>query len=308
MSNTINPKISSTGFRLFILLQLLMQENKTKAEIFDYFEKNYPTLNMSPDILRLDINTLKMAGFEIITGDRSEKYRHSLKWNPLKIHLTKNEINVVNQIKNLIIQSSSLSAIIDLYKLFEKISKFINDEETKEKFLDFGYLHNVDFKLIKELNKFCEEKKCIEILYNSPNSGKKNIKIRCYDITHDKETNKIHLWGFASGYNDNKLAYFRVEKIIKIINKSIPDEIEIIEPEICKIKLTGIAKEEFYPEKNDKIIDFNDDYIEIETKILTEFHFIQRILTYGKDCIWVGNANIRKQILEKLYEIKAIYE
>ena len=100
MSNTINPKISSTGFRLFILLQLLMQENKTKAEIFDYFEKNYPTLNMSPDILRLDINTLKMAGFEIITGDRSEKYRHSLKWNPLKIHLTKNEWNTANSTRD----------------------------------------------------------------------------------------------------------------------------------------------------------------------------------------------------------------
>ena len=143
MSVVINPKISSTGFRLFILLQLLMQGDKTKAEIFDFFKNNYSDLNMSPDILRLDINTLKTAGFEIITGEKKENYKYSLRWNPLKIHLTKSEISVINQIKNLIIQSSNLSAIIDLYKLFEKISGFINDEETKEKFLDFGYLHNI---------------------------------------------------------------------------------------------------------------------------------------------------------------------
>lgn len=308
MPDIINPKISSTGCRLFILLQLLMQENKTKAEIFEYFKKNYKKLNMSPDTFRLDINTLKTAGFEIVAGERKENYKYSLRWNPLKIHLTKNEINVVNQIKNLIIQSSNLNTIIDLYKLFEKISKYINDEETQEKFLDFGYLHNVDFKLIKELNKFCEEKRCIEILYNSPNSGKKPIKIKCYEITHDKITNKIYLWGFAVGYNEGKLAYFRLEKIIKITKTSVDEEIKLIEPEICKIRLTGKAKEEYIEENPDKIINFNNDYIEIETKILTEFHFVQRILSYGKDCIWVDNANIRKQILEKLYEIKAIYE
>jgi hypothetical protein len=216
-----------------------MQGDKTKAEIFDFFKNNYSDLNMSPDILRLDINTLKTAGFEIITGEKKENYKYSLRWNPLKIHLTKSEISVINQIKNLIIQSSNLSAIIDLYKLFEKISGFVNDEETKEKFLDFGYLHNIDFKLLKELNSLCERKKCIEILYNSPNSKKKHIKIRCYEITHDKDTNKIYLWGFASGYNEGKLAYFRAEKIIKITKKSIPDEIEIIEPELCRIKLVA---------------------------------------------------------------------
>ena len=38
MLDKVNPKINSTGLRLFVLLQLLMQKDQTKAEIFEYFK------------------------------------------------------------------------------------------------------------------------------------------------------------------------------------------------------------------------------------------------------------------------------
>ena len=44
------------------------------------------------------------------------------------------------------------------------------------------------------------------------------------------------------------------------------------------------------------------DFVKFETEILTEFHFVQRILNYGADCIWVDNASIRKKILEKFWK------
>ena len=304
----VSPKINSTGLRLFVLLQLLMQKDQTKAEIFEYFKNNYKNLNISTDILRLDINTLRTAGFDIVAGEKKDNYKYSLKWNPLKINFDKNEINILNQIKTLIIQSADLDKIMDLYNLFEKISKFINDENTKERFLNFGYFHNVNFNLLRKLIAYCEKQQCIEILYNSPNSGEKNISLKCYKIIHDKNTNKIHLWCFANGYNEGKLAYFRVENIIKISKNSIPEDIKFILPEKCKITLKGKSMEEYKQENGEKIIKKTKDYVKFETEILTEFHFVQRILNYGEDCIWVDNANIRKRILEKLYEIKKIYE
>jgi adenosylhomocysteine nucleosidase len=58
----------------------------------------------------------------------------------------------------------------------------------------------------------------------------------------------------------------------------------------------------------DTVISTEVEYHDVAPEILTEFHFVQRILNYGADCIWVDNASIRKKILEKLYEIKKIYE
>ena len=61
----LKQKASSTGFRTLILLDLLLREPLTKGEIIERLSKNPYITNISKETLRLDINTLKAAGFEI---------------------------------------------------------------------------------------------------------------------------------------------------------------------------------------------------------------------------------------------------
>ena len=76
-----------------------MQKNYSKGEICELINAKYPNLNTSPDIIRLDINTLKSAGFDIEIGHKGNHYKYVLNWNPLNIKFTKSEIDIINQTK-----------------------------------------------------------------------------------------------------------------------------------------------------------------------------------------------------------------
>ena len=306
---TLNPqyKINSTGLRLFLILQFLMQKNYSKSEICELINKKYPNLNISPDIIRLDINTLKSAGFDIEIGHKGNNYKYVLNWNPLRIKLTKSEIEIINQTKKSIMDLCDWHLIIDLFEIFKKIAKYIDDENIMEEFLNFGYFQDVNFDILNKLKICCDKQHKIKIVY-SGTYGDRIIEAYSYKITHQKDNNKLYFWCFTDIFENQDLIYLRMDKIKEIIEITKPKTKKIYEPKLCKYVLNKKLLPYFLPDEAEKIIDLTEEYIVVESEILTEFYFIQKILSYGSACVWVDDKELREKIIEKLKDVRKIYK
>ena len=66
-----------TGFRLIAILELLYEKNLSKTEIQNAIFEKYK-IQISKETLKLDLNTLKEAGFEIKKGNRGNSFKFSL--------------------------------------------------------------------------------------------------------------------------------------------------------------------------------------------------------------------------------------
>lgn len=306
MTNLLKRKISLTGYRLFFILQLLIQGPVSKDEILAQINKSGLIGTVGEDTIRLDINTLKSAGFEINTGRKIDGYKYQLDWNPLKIDFNRSEIKVFNQTKKAIIELCDWEFIANLHDVFLKISKFVQDEKIVDDFLNFGYFSNIDFEILKQLNAACKNHHLVKILYLSPNSGEKTIDVFCEKIIYKKDSKKLHLWGKSPQYKD--FVYLRVDNILKILRVDLTRNINKTKLKTCKYRLKHTIGDRFKLDEREKITANTPEYLEVESIIYSEFYFIQRILSFGAQCFWVEDGRIRLKILDKLKKMRTLYE
>jgi len=306
MTKPLKRKISLTGYRLFFILQLLIQGPVSKEEILAEINKNGSIGEVGEDTIRLDINTLKSAGFEIITGGKSDGYKYFLDWNPLKIDFDRSELVVFNRAKRAVLELCDWEFIANLHEVFLKISKFVKDERAASDFLNFGYFSSIDFEILKQLKTACKNRNLIKVLYLSPNSGEKAIDIFCEKITYKRDSKKLHLWGMSPQYEDG--VYLRVDNILKILRGDFTKHDNKLKLKTCKYRLKHGVGENFKLEEYEKITANTPGFLEIESEIYSEFYFIQRILSFGAHCFWVEDDKIRGKILEKLQKMKALYQ
>ena len=212
----LKQKASSTGFRVLFLLDLLLRAPIKKDDIIEELSKNPYVSNVSNETVRLDLNTLKSAGFEIENLGKEKDYKYRINWSPIKFSITKKELRVLTQTKDAVLKLSNPDFIIKLYRLFEKVSKVIDDENAVFELLNFRYF--LDFQILKELNVLIKRKKEVVLLYNSPNSGLKEIQIKLKSFKYNGS--KLHLTGTSSNYPDNTvLRADNIVKIVKILGK-----------------------------------------------------------------------------------------
>jgi len=301
----LKQKASTTGLRILSVLDILLKGPASKNEIINALAKNSHIKNLKKETIGLDINTLKAAGFEIENMGKADDYRYKINWCPIKFKLTQHELRVLINLKNAVIELSEPYYIIKLYKLFEKITKFIEDDEVVNELMNFQYFLNIDFALLNELYVLSKRKKEVKLLYNSPNSGQKEIKIKLREIKYTNS--KLYLTGASSNYPD--ITVLRVDNIVKILKILKTDE-KTIKPKVrnavYKIKPEAKQKMNFLDEE--KIIAQNDNFIKIELKSDNDFMITQRLLNFGCDLISIKDNDIKEQYLAKLRAIKEIYK
>ena len=303
----LKQKASSTGFRVLFLLDLLLKAPLTKTDMVNELSKNPYVSNVSKETVRLDLNTLKSAGFEIQNLGRGKDYKYKINWSPIKFGITKKELRVLSRTKDAVIKLSDPFYIIKLYKLFEKISKAVEDENAVFELLNFRYFLEVDLQILNELYALTNRKKTVLLLYNSPNSSTKEIPVKLKEIKYTGS--KLHLIGTSEKYPDNTV--LRVDNIVKIIKILSKKE----EKELFQMK--GVRKTSYRINKEckntmnllleEKIIKETFSYIETEVKSDNDFMVIQRLLSFGEDLISIKNKDIKEKYLNMLQNMYEIY-
>ncbi len=299
----VSTTINLTGYRLLFLLRLLMQGAISKERIIKECENNEYIREISYDTIRLDINTLKNAGFDITNSIIDGEYVYMLKSHPLEIKFTKEDIKVLNRIKKIAIELWKWEDIISLYETLEKILQFTDNEEYKDSVLNFGYFMKIDFQILKELHRHCLQNNEIAVKYNSPKNGNMRIKMRALWIEHDKNTNKMHLFGQFEHYN--YISYLRIDKITKIEKIYLKPSIKPLKKEYKTYKVKNTAN--FTPLFNEEIIEETSDFITVKTTVVNDFSYVQRILSLGKNVVEV-DKHTSAQIMENLLKTREVYK
>lgn len=303
-TNTITYNLMSfTGFKSILIFSMLLEGEKTYDDLKNAIA-NHPYLQekVSTDTLRIYINSLKKIGCEIIRKTKNHVTYYSIEKQPFDLQISEEQAQSILKIYKAISKSISVTDFISLQNFFEKFSKYINNQELKDKLKNISPIKNIKIELIKDLMKHVQSNNEITIYYNSPNSGKKNIT-----ILPDKmniNNGKLYIYGINSEYNN--YSSFLVSKIIKIVSVNLNKSTLEVPTYIVKYEL---EKEDYNFATLDceKIIDTTGDKYIVEIKSKNKFDIIQRIMSHTNKCKVLSPDSFKEEIITALKQMKEGY-
>ena len=301
--NELN-QVSLTGIRAIVLLGLLMVAPRSLEEIRDTFIKfNIFEKDSSLDILRIDINTLKAIGCEISRADARTGYKYHLIKHPFDLNIDEQELILLKRAYNIVKQSSDISALLDYEDFFQKVAFLVCDTEIKEQILGISVLKHLDVSMVRDLLTDCKQKRVLNFVYKTPTSKEDSNRT----VVAEKlvcKNDKIYLYGYD---NDKKeTSVFNIRRIKQIFSRRLekgkesPNDFKIL------FYLQDFAYEEISEEES--IIENNPDGYLVEGHYYNEFYAMQRILSFGQKCRVIEPMDFKDKVIQKLKEMKEIYE
>ena len=299
-------KISSITKILF-LLNLLLNKKRTKKELLDEFS-NFGAELKEQTILNY-IKKLSNYDLTLKTDKNENEKEKTYKIDTLKtsISLNDNDIKVLSEIKRLIYARKNYKYIRELMELFYKISFYIEEDEIKKKFLDFGYFSSVNWGLIEILEKHCSEKNIIVLEYILSKEHKiKLIEFHCSEVKLSKMSQRMYLIGvLKGGQNLFRLPIENIFSVKKVLKRNVKFEIEA---QNFTYKITKKLFDKINLEENEEIVEKNNKTVTIKVPLVDEFRQVQRLLYFCPDVLYVSKGKIKDLLIEKLEMIKKNYE
>ena len=297
---------SSSTYKLLFLLRLLLEKEYTKNEIIEEFRKiDIPiTKTLITNYVHQYINN----GIEvkIKTNSKREKVYYLDKIQDANIWLKENEIEVIQDIKKLLIAQKNYDTIRKTMRLFYKIARFFNDQKELEEFINFGYYSTINWHLVSQLEKHCEEKNIITIDYILPRNGNKYITIHADSIKVGEWNDRLYLHGVLEGAkNFSHLPIDRIYMVKNVVQKNVRFDFVTNFVDYVVSKTTF---EQVFRDPKEKIIETNEDKITIRRPIDDDFYIIQRLLYFCPDIFYISDERIKRLFKEKLDMVKALYD
>lgn len=297
-------QISLTGLRAIAFMGLLIKAPHSLEEIKQAFiEYNIMGKSNSDDILRIDLNTIKLMGCEIERCSPRTNFKYVLTKHPFSLKVPKEEVVVVKKAYNKLKEKVSLDVLLEYDSLFKKIAAHICDNESKEAILGISSLRHYDTDFIKDLILDAKLKRNLVLLYKKPTLKNEILKnIVAQDVVF--ENDKLHLYCFD--LENKKSIVLNIKRITKLISRKFQKS--TIDTNIVKIKF---LLKEFDPdclEKNEVVVDAGESGYVIEGEYHNEFLATQRVLSFGSNCIVLGPEKFKNKIIEKIKEMRKTYE
>ncbi|MBQ4113928.1 WYL domain-containing protein [bacterium] len=296
-------QISLTGIRAIILLGLLSKRPRTFEEIKNaYIYYNVMEESNSDDIIRIDINTLKHMGCDI-SRCSNKTHEYTLEKHPFSIFVTSDEIKILKKTYKKFKTSADLSTLLELDNFFKKLAKYIYDDEIKEEFLGISFIKHYEIEFISKLIDDCKQNMILTLMYKKPTSNTDTRK----EIIAQKlvtENDKIYLYGFD--LDKQKQTVLNIKRIKAIIGRRLSKKT----PSIKSTKVIFQLKSNMTNQLSDQehIISSSDDTSIVEGIYYNNFLAMQRMLSFGPACIVMEPAEFKKDIIEKLKEMRDIYD
>ncbi len=296
-------KVSGTD-KLLYLLNLLVDGDYSKGEIVQKFKEN--NMDISRSLITCYIEKFIKYGINIksVVNDKRENI-YFFEKKDTNLEFTKQEMKVISDVKKILMSQKNYDRIRKTMRLFYKIALYIEDEDDKLNFIDFGYYSTINWNLVRCLEKHCKNKDVISLDYILPVGGNKIITMRADSLKISAWSQRLHLHGLLD--NTRKFLHLPVDRIYTV--KNVADENlsfkDVQDNLIYKVSKT-IYEKSFADEK-EKIIDKNGDIITIQRPIDDEFLIIQRLLYFCPEIYYISDEKIKMLFKEKLQSVRAYY-
>lgn len=296
-------QISLTGLRSLVLLELLMKAPRSLEEIRNAFiECNIMGDDNSDDILRIDLNTLRSMGCEISRSCKKTNSKHILIKHPFAIKFEKEEISILKRAYKQLSGNLSLEKLIEYDILFKKLAANVMDEDIKQQILGISSITTYNSKLLKELMEDCKKQNEITLEYKAPTSKNKQEKVViAKEIAFQSE--KLYLRCIDK--NSKEALSLNIKRILDVVSRKDSEDGFETAPIVIRFKLkdfgiTGL-------DKNETIIEKNENGYIIEGKYHNEFLATQRILSFGSNCTVIEPNDFKEKIIALIKKMREIY-
>lgn len=301
-------QVSLTGMRALALIGLLIVKPRSLEEIREEFIKlQIMEDSHSDDILRIDLNTIKIMGCEISRSCKKTDFKYILTKHPFSLKITDEEIEVLKKVYNFVKQKADLRLMLEYDELFKKIAFHICDETSKEALLGVSALKYYDTEMIKDLLVDCKHKTTLDLLYKKPTNTEDTKKLVVAQELVFKN-DKVYLYGFDIDKQDSVVLNLR--RLTEIRARKLEKQ----NIELKQTKIRFIIKNQ-KPEELEEILDFNETIVDntvdgciVEGSYHNEFLATQRILSLGTNCIVLEPIDFKNNIIEKIKEMRKTYE
>ena len=300
--NELN-QISLTGIRALVLIGMLIKAPRSLDEIRSAFiELNIHDKNNSDDILRIDLNTLKLMGCEISRASQKTNYKYVLSNHPFSLKINNEELAAIKKIYKHLQNQSSIARLIEYDELLNKIANQVCDQKTKENILGISIFKRYNIQNIKELLADCKFNRILNLEYKKPTSNKTYKK----EITAQKLVYKNdNILLYCKDNEKNEPSILNFSRIVSIFSRrKNKNDLEI---KTTKIKFEIDNTETDLLEENEKIVGSSETKCIIEAEYHNDFVATQRILSLGTKCKVIEPIDFRNSIVAKLREMSANY-
>lgn len=296
-------QISLTGTRALALVGLLIIAPRSLEEIRDAFIRmKIMEESHSNDILRIDINTLKIMGCEISRASAKTNYKYVLGKHPFALKITREEVNALKKAYKKVKETKNFKLLLEYDELFQKIASRC-EPESKEWLLGISDLRHYNVQMVKDLMLDCQQQRILDLIYANPTAkedSKKEIMAQKLVMQNDK----VYLYCYDM--KKEKTLVLNLRRIKSIVTRKLQKG--GVEPKLTKVKfhLKGWGVETI--SEGEKIVEQNSDGCTVEGNYYTEFLAVQRILSFGADCTVLEPEDFKDVIVSKLKEMRKIYD
>ena len=302
--------ISVTAFRIISILNMLLKQSCNDKQINQRLaEEIEGTRDLSKDTICIYLNTLRLLGCVITRPTKKNDYKYILKTHPFKLSIDSNEIDTLIEIRKHVSVLCEWQTALEFDRVFNHLLEYFADD-TKESFLSTKQSIlkrelNAEnfFHELRQFENYCAHKKLITLVYNSAESGEKNISLIADKIT--MENGAFYLYGYKKNSEEN--ICLRIDKILNI--KSISLHKYEVKPKSIKVryKLAACCPLSCEISENESMIERNDEWMVIEAVVTNKFKFFQKILSYGNKCTILSPKEIKEELVSKLKKMNRLY-
>lgn len=296
-------QISLTGVRGIVLAGLLIMQPRSLEEIRKAFiELNIMENENSDDILRIDLNTLKIMGCEISRASAKTGFKYVLGKHPFAFKIDDEEIGLLKKAYNQAKTHTDMLGILSYDDLFRKIASRVCEEDKKEALLGISVLKRYDIEMLKDLLLDCSQGRTLNLVYKKPSSTSEESK----EVVAQKlvfRNDKVYLYGFDLEKKDSVVLL--VNRIKSILSRKL-EKVEL-EQNATKIRFTMEASSFTELKDGEVILDSQDGTFVVEGNYHNDFLAMQRVLSLGSKCVVTEPVEFKNAIITKLKEMRDSY-
>jgi len=300
-------KISSTAYRVLLLLQKLNEKGQNVDELNNIFLKDPDVARFfSKDVILKYISTLRTAGYSISKPVASKNYCYKLNKAPAQINFSNEEIKTL-AILGIYAQGLQQNKFVKHYFSFiEKLKRYMSEEQVQKLNEQFAFTQKKSSRilnsfaeyseLIKKIEQYISENQKVEIKYLPHGEKQENLSItKLQKIKYEAKSVSVIYYDLVSNQmNSVKISELRNLKQLP----SISEDKQTLCPVIFKLK--GRLAKVYRPYEGEKVSELDKNIAEITVTAYSDDidALLTRLLKYGEHCEILYPRQVRSKMIK----------
>jgi len=295
-----------SAYKALLVFELILDSPKTLEQLQDIIcEKTFIKKKISKDTLRLYINTFEKAGCKVIrqlTKEKHREYSYFIPQNPFYPQIKDIQVKRFFEVYDMLFYNLPFTQVIELEKFVKKLLTKFENPKFEIFYQKHSLLHKLNFDLLIELENHCSNNDLITILYQSPRSGEKEMKVIAQNIKI--QNYKVYLQGYGLDYEQDGI--FLVERILGITDYIPGDKVSHKTENPLKI-IYELYDSSVPLLENEKLLENTDDKRIIEHSTTNKVLSNQRFLELSDNCKILEPKAYKEEFIHILQSMKEEY-